>query len=51
LFAGLIIESKRVKKLYELKITRKELSAIYTNTRAATPYRAAVLDFEKELMN
>lgn len=51
LFTGLIMENKRVKKLYELKITRKELSAIYTNTRAATPYRAAVLDFEKELMN
>lgn len=51
LFAGLIIESKRVQKLYELKITRKELSSIYTNTKAATPYRAAVLDFEKELLN
>jgi hypothetical protein len=51
LTAGIIIESNRVKKVNELKITREELSAIYTNTKAATPFRAAVLDFDKEALN
>jgi hypothetical protein len=50
LATGLLVESKRVQKLYELKITRRELSSIYTNTKAAAPYRTAVLDFDKELL-
>jgi hypothetical protein len=51
LTAGIIIESKRVKKVNELKITRRELFSIYSNTKAATPFRAAVLDFDKEALN
>jgi hypothetical protein len=50
LCAGIIIESKRVQQLFEMKLTRKELSAIYTNKKAATPFRAALLDFDKELL-
>jgi len=48
---GLIIEKKRIKKLIELKLTRKELSAIYPETKRATPLRAAMLDFDKEQWN
>ncbi len=51
LSAGIIIESKRVKHLFEVKLTRKELSAIYTNKKAATPFRAALLDFDKDFIN
>lgn len=46
--AGIIIERKRVQKLNELKITRKELSTIYTNTKTAAPLRTAMLDFDKD---
>jgi hypothetical protein len=45
--AGIIIERKRVQKLNELKQTRKELSDIYKG-QTATPFRAAVLDFDKD---
>ncbi len=46
--AGLIIESKRIQKLSELKITRKELSMVYKSTEKAAPFRTAILDFEKD---
>ena len=46
--AGIIIESKRVQKLSELKITRKELSQIYDGTEKAAPLRTAILDFERD---
>lgn len=49
--AGLWVERKRIQKLTELKITRKELSSIYTNTKTTTPFRAVVLDFDKEHWN
>ncbi len=48
--AGIIFESKRVGQLFELKVTRKELSAIYGNEKKAVPYRTAFLDFDKELL-
>lgn len=48
LCAGIIIERKRIQKLNELKITRKELSTIYTNTKTAAPLRTAMLDFDKD---
>lgn len=48
--AGIIIERKRVQKLNELKQTRKELSDIYKG-ETATPFRAAVLDFDREPWN
>ncbi len=49
--AGILIERKRVQKLNELKITRKELSSIYTETKTAAPYRTAMLDFDKDQWN
>ena len=45
--SGIYVESKRVQKLNELKITRKELSSIYEGTQKAAPLRAALLDFDK----
>ncbi|MBK6936249.1 MAG: hypothetical protein IPH18_04690 [Chitinophagaceae bacterium] len=52
LTAGIVFESKRVHKLNELKVTRKELQMIYTNApKMATPFRTAMLDFEKEHWN
>lgn len=49
--AGIIIERKRVQKLNELKTTRKELSAMYDDTKIAAPKRAAMLDFDREQWN
>jgi hypothetical protein len=43
---GLYIESKRIQKLAELKIARKELSEIYSEREATTPFRAVALDFD-----
>ena len=52
LCAGIIIERKRVQKLNELKITRKELSAFYpSETKTAAPLRTAMLDFDKDQWN
>ena len=49
--AGIIIESKRVQKLNELKITRKELSIIYDGTETAARLRTAILDFDRDQYN
>ncbi|MBK8140609.1 MAG: hypothetical protein IPK57_06100 [Chitinophagaceae bacterium] len=48
---GLVIERKRIQKLQELKVTRKELSAIYTDTKMAAPLRTAMLDFDRDQWN
>ncbi|OSZ81507.1 hypothetical protein CAP36_09825 [Chitinophagaceae bacterium IBVUCB2] len=48
---GIVVERKRIQKLNELKLTRKELSSIYTNTKTAAPLRTAMLDFDKDLWN
>lgn len=48
---GIFIEQKRVKKLSELKLVRKELSELYANEKTASPFRQAVLDFDKEQWN
>lgn len=48
---GIVVERKRIQKLNELKVTRKELSTIYTDTKTAAPVRTAMLDFDKELWN
>ena len=50
---GLIIEWRRIKKIKELKITRRELSEIYKDTNMAAPKRTALLDldFDKEAWN
>ncbi len=50
--AGIIIEKRRVQKLHELKTTRKELSAIYKDTKKAAPSGgAAMLDFDRDPWN
>ncbi len=49
--AGLIIERKRIRKLNELLITRKELSSLYEGTKTAVPFRTAMLDFDKDNWN
>jgi len=49
--AGIFIERKRIHKLTELKITRKELSAIYPETKRTAPFRTVLLDFDKEHWN
>ncbi len=46
--AGIFMERKRVKKLSELKIMRRELSEIYGHEKTASPVRQAVLDFDRE---
>ncbi len=48
---GILIERKRIQKLNELKITRKELSSLYRETKTAAPYRTAMLDFDKDHWN
>ena len=48
--AGIVVERKRIRKLNELKITRRELSSIYEGTKAA-PFRTAMLDFDKDHWN
>lgn len=48
---GLLIERKRIQKLQELKVTRKELSTIYTETKRAVPLRTAILDFDRDQWN
>ena len=49
--AGIIVERKRIRKLAELKITRRELSMIYPETKRTAPFRAVLLDFDKEHWN
>lgn len=49
---GIIIEEKRIRKLNELKLTRRELSDIYANEKKAAPFRkTAMLDFDREQWN
>lgn len=49
--AGIIVERKRIHKLIELKITRKELTEMYPDTKRTAPFRTVLLDFDKELLN
>ncbi|MBI5370909.1 MAG: hypothetical protein HZA79_02655 [Sphingobacteriales bacterium] len=51
LCVGLVVEQKRIRKLKELKVTRKELSSLYTDTKRAVPLRTALLDFDREQWN
>lgn len=48
---GIIVERKRIQKLNELKVTRKELSDIYKDVPAAITSRRVVLDFDREHWN
>jgi hypothetical protein len=52
LTAGIIMEEKRIRKLNELKTTRRELSDIYAGEKKAVPLRkTAMLDFDREQWN
>jgi len=52
LSTGIVIEAKRIRKLNELKKTRRELSAVYAHEKKAAPLRrTAMLDFDREQWN
>ena len=51
LCTGIIFERKRIQKLFELKKARKELHAIYKDTKPSVPFRTAMLDFDREPWN
>jgi hypothetical protein len=52
LSVGIILEEKRIRKLNELKQTRKELSDVYATEKKAAPIRrTAMLDFDREQWN
>ena len=51
LCTGILFERKRVQKLFELKKARKELHDIYKDTKPATRFRTAMLDFDREPWN
>lgn len=51
LCTGIIFERKRVQKLFELKKARKELHEIYKDVKPSTPFRTAMLDFDREPWN
>ena len=42
--AGLILEKKRVRKLVELKVVRKELSSLYNEPKTTIPFQKAFID-------
>jgi hypothetical protein len=48
---GIVVERKRVQKLNELKVTRKELSIVYKESQPAPAIKAAMLDFDREQWN
>ncbi len=49
--AGIILEQKRIRKLLELKTTRRELSNIYANDPKNIPQNRVMLDFDRDLWN
>lgn len=50
--AGIIVEEKRIRKLNELRRTRRELSDIYAGEKKTVPHRRTVmLDFDREQWN
>jgi hypothetical protein len=51
LCTGIVFERKRIQKLFELKKARKELHDIYKDTKPAAPFRAPMLDFDREPWN
>ena len=48
LSTGIIFERKRILKLFELKKARKELHDIYKDSKPSTPFRTAMLDFDRD---
>ncbi len=52
LCTGIFVEQKRIRKLNELRITRRELSDIYADEKKAIPLRrTALLDFDRDQWN
>lgn len=51
LSAGMLIENKRIKKLEELKITRKELNMVYGQTTGEKPVPVKMAMIEREQWN
>lgn len=52
LAAGIFIEEKRIRKLNELRLTRRELSDIYADEKKTVPAkRTVMLDFDREQWN
>lgn len=52
LTAGIVIEGRRVRKLRELYITRRELQELYKDVKMGPPRRRVpMLDFDRELLN
>ncbi|HRG83104.1 MAG TPA: hypothetical protein PLO99_11365, partial [Chitinophagaceae bacterium] len=52
LSVGIYIEEKRIRKLNELRVTRRELSNIYAGEKKAVPLRrTALLDFDRDQWN
>ncbi len=49
---GIIVEAKRIRKLQELKVTRRELLELYADEKKAVSlHRTAMLDFDREQWN
>lgn len=48
---GIAMERKRVQKLNELKITRKELSMVYKESQPTPSGKTAMLDFDRDQWN
>lgn len=48
---GIYLENRRVQKLNELKVTRKELSEIYKDKKTAIQLRTAAFDYDKDQWN
>jgi len=42
--AGIILEKKRIRKLVELKVVRKELSSLYNEPKTTIPFQKAHID-------
>jgi hypothetical protein len=48
---GIVFERKRIQKLFEFKKARRELHDIYKDTKPTSPFRTAMLDFDRESWN
>jgi len=51
LCAGIVFEKSRIKKLFELKQSRKELQGIYKDSKAASSFSPVLPDFDREAWN
>lgn len=52
LCTGIVFEKKRIRKLLEMKVVRRELTDIYKHEKRTVPVRTVpMLDFDRELWN